>query len=286
MKRTAKKKKEFAIPVWSKIVMGLVYFFLYVPLIVMVVFSFNSGDSTSVFSDGGPSLRWYSELFSGRGSSGEYLDCLRNSLILAVLSAVISTVLGTLAAVGIYRMKSKRMSEAFLAVNNIPMMNPDIVTGVSMMMLFVFVGTLVGVSGDKVNFWTLLIAHITFNIPYVLLNVLPKLRATDKSLMEAAMDLGCTPVKAFFKAVMPQIVPGVISGLLMAFTLSFDDFVISYYASGNDFVTLPIKIYTAIRKPVKPNLYALYSIIFIAILLLLIVYNILQNKSLKAKGKQ
>ena len=284
MKRIAKKNRTYPISVWMTVMMALVYIFLYAPLIIMVVFSFNKGSGTTVFE--GFSVKWYGELFSGRGSSGEYLSALRNSLLLAVLSAVISTFLGTLAALGIYRLRSKRLSEAFLGINNIPMMNPDIVTGVSMMMLFVFVGTLIGSTADKVNFWTLLIADITFNIPYVLLNVLPKLRATDKSLMEAAMDLGCTPVQAFFKAVMPQIVPGVISGLLMAFTLSFDDFVISYYVSGNDFVTLPIKIYTAVKKPVKPNLYALYSIIFIAILVLLIVYNVLQNKSLKAKGKK
>lgn len=284
MKRPAKRRGEYSISVWATIIMALVYFFLYAPLIIMVVFSFNKGSGTTVFE--GFSFKWYGELFSGRGSSGEYLEALRNSLLLAVLSAVISTLLGTLAALGIYRLRSKRLSETFMSINNIPMMNPDIVTGVSMMMLFVFVGTLIGTAGDKVNFWTLLIAHITFNVPYVLLNVLPKLRATDRSLMEAAMDLGCTPVKAFFKAVMPQIVPGVVSGLLMAFTLSFDDFVISYYVSGNDFITLPIKIYTAVKKPVKPNLYALYSIIFIAILLLLILYNVIQNKSLKAKGKK
>lgn len=283
MKRV-RKNREYAVPVPAKVFMALIYVFLYAPLIIMVVFSFNSGNGTTVFE--GVSVKWYGELFSGRGSSGEYLAALKNSLILAVSSAVVSTVLGTLAAVGVYRLKSRKLSEAFMTVNNIPMMNPDIVTGVSMMMMFVFVGTLIGTSGDKVNFWTLLIAHITFNIPYVLLNVLPKLRATDRSIMEAAMDLGCTPVKAFFKAVMPQIIPGVISGLLMAFTLSFDDFVISYYVSGNDFVTLPIKIYTAVKKPVKPNLYALYSIIFIVILLMLIGYNLLQNKSLKAKGKK
>lgn len=277
-------RKRYGLSIWSKVFMFLIYFFLYAPLLVMVVFSFNSSKSTTLFDSF--SVRWYGELFSGRGTSGEYLECLRNSLILAVLSAVIATVLGTLAAVGIYRLRSKRLSEAFMMVNNIPMMNPDIVTGVALMIMFVFVGTMLGVSHDKVNFTTLLIAHITFNIPYVLLNVLPKLRATDPSLNEAAMDLGCSPIKAFFKAVMPQILPGVISGLLMAFTLSFDDFVISYYASGSDFVTLPIKIYTAIKKPVKPNLYALYSIIFVAILLLMIGYNILQNQSMKTKGKK
>ncbi len=256
--------------------MVLVYLFLYAPLLVMIVFSFNSGKSTSVFQ--GFSLRWYNELVTG---SAQLIECLKNSLILAVLSSLAATVLGTLAAVGIYMLSGKRVEGLLLTVNNIPMMNPDIVTGVSMMMMFVFVGALLGVSGDRVNFSTLLIAHITFNIPYVLLNVLPKLRATDRSLMDAAMDLGCPPVKAFFKVVMPQLGSAILSGLLMAFTLSFDDFVISYYTSGSDFVTLPVYIYSLVRKRVRPNLYALYSLIFIAILLLLVAYNILQNKSEK-----
>ena len=260
------------------LLMGLVYLFLYAPLLVMVFFSFNSGKSTSVFQ--GFSLRWYVELFSG----GELLEYLKNSLLLAVASSLIATVLGTLAAVGIWKLRSKRLSSAMMTVNNIPMMNPDIVTGVSMMMMFVFVGTLVATTADSVNFFTLLIAHVTFNTPYVLLNVLPKLRATDKSLVEAAMDLGCTPVKAFFKVVFPQLVPGILSGLLMAFTLSFDDFVISYYTGGADFVTLPVYIYSLVKKTVKPNVYALYTIIFVAILLLLIGYNALQNRDAGKKS--
>ncbi len=187
----------------------------------------------------------------------------------------------SLAAVGIYRLKSKKTSGAFLTVNNIPMMNPDIVTGVSLMMMFVFIGGALGVTGDKVNFFTLLIAHITFNIPYVLLNVLPKLRSTDPALMEAAMDLGCTPTQAFFKAVMPQLTPAIVSGALMAFTLSFDDFVISNFTSGPDFVTLPVLIYSRVRKHFKLDVYAMYSLIFVIILALLIVYNVIQSKSEK-----
>lgn len=261
--------------------MGLVYLFLYAPLLVMVWFSFNSGKSTSVFD--GFSFRWYKALFNG---SGEIIECLENSLLLAILSGVIATVLGTVAALGIYKLGKKRSASLLLAVNNIPMMNPDIVTGVSLMMLFVFVGTAIGSQQDKVNFFTLLIAHITFNIPYVLLNVLPKLRSTDNSLVEAAMDLGCTPIKAFFKVVFPQLMPGIVSGLLMSFTLSFDDFVISYYTTGSDFKTLPVYIYALVKKTVKPDIYALYSIIFIAILVLLIAYNVLQNASdKKMKGK-
>ena len=265
----------------SRLLMVLVYLFLYAPLLVMIVFSFNAGKSTSVFT--GFSFKWYREIVTG---SSQLITCLQNSLILAVASALIATVLGTLAAVGIYRLKSKKVSGALLAVNNIPMMNPDIVTGVSLMMMFVSVATLLHLSGNKVNFWTLLIAHITFNLPYVLLNVLPKLRSVDRSLVEAAQDLGCTPVRAFFKVTMPQLVPGILSGLLMAFTLSFDDFVISYYTSGVDYLTLPVYIYSMVKKTVKPSIYALYTLIFVAILLLLIVYNVLQNKSENKKGKE
>ena len=276
-----KRKNGEGVGILPKILMGLVYVFLYAPLIVMVIFSFNGGKSTAVWQ--GFSLRWYKDLFSG---GGQIMNCLKNSLLLAVLSGVISTAIGTVAALGIYRLRSKKLQNALLAVNNVPMMNPDIVTGVSLMMMFVFVGTAIGTAGDKVGFTTLLIAHITFNIPYVILNVLPKLRSSDRSLMEAAMDLGCTPVQAFFKVMLPQIIPGVVSGLLMAFTLSFDDFVISYYTTGTEFMTLPVYIYSLVKKTVKPNIYALYSIIFIAILLLMIGYNVLQNQSEKNKLKK
>ncbi len=258
-------------------VMGLVYLFLYAPLLVMIVFSFNAGKSTSVFQ--GLSLRWYQELFSG----GELIEYLKNSIVLAIASSFVATVLGTLAAVGIYQLKHKKLSSTIMTINNIPMMNPEIVTGVSMMMMFVFVGAVISSQADSVNFLTLLIAHITFNTPYVLLNVLPKLRATDKTLVEAAMDLGCTPRQSFFKVVLPQIIPGILSGFLMAFTLSFDDFVISYYTSGADFVTLPVYVYSLVKKTVKPNIYALYTIVFVAILLVLIGQNSLQNDDASKK---
>ena len=169
-------------------------------------------------------------------------------------------------------------------VTNIPMMNPDIVTGVSLMLLFVFAGRLLGLA-ESLSFVTLLIAHITFNVPYVILNVLPKLRQTDVHLYEAAQDLGCTPIKAFFKVVIPSILPGIISGALMAFTLSLDDFVISYYTVGPDVQTLPLKIFAMTKKTVKPDMYALSTLIFVTILVLLIVINILQEKAeKKAKG--
>ncbi len=265
---------------FGRIVTFLVYFFLYAPLLVMIFFSFNAGKSTSVFS--GFSLRWYRELFSG---GGVLMEAMRNSLLLAVLSAVIATLIGTVAAIGLYRLKKGILSGAILTVNNIPLMNPDIVTGVSMMLLFVFAAGVFG-AVNATNFYPLLISHVTFNIPYVILNVLPKLRQSDPALYEAALDLGCTPQKAFFKVTMPQITSGILAGMLMAFTLSFDDFVISYYTSGNDFVTLPVYIYSLVKKTVKPNIYALYSIILVAILALLIVYNaILSRSDTKKEGK-
>lgn len=252
----------------------LIYLFLYAPLFVMVFFSFNESKSTSVFS--GFSFKWYVELFRDKDT----ITALQNTLVLALVSAVIATILGTVAAVGIYRMRLKWVQSTVMGVTNIPMMNPDIVTGVSLMLLFVFVGRLVG-AANYLNFWTLLIAHVTFNLPYVILNVLPKLRQTDPHLMEAAEDLGCHPFRAFLEAILPAVTSGIFSGFLMAFTLSIDDFVISYYTSGSDFQTLPLKIYAMTRKNVKPDMYALSSIIFVTILVLLILINVAQAKSEK-----
>ena len=165
-----------------------------------------------------------------------------------------------------------------MATTNIPMMNPEIVTGVSMMLLFVFIGRMLRIS-SVLGFGTMLIAHVTFNLPYVILTVLPKLRQTDKNLAEAAMDLGCKPLSAFFKVVFPAITPGIITGMIMAFTLSLDDFIISYFTSGPGFQTLPIVIFSMTKKRVKPDMYALSALIFISILILLILYNIAQQKS-------
>ena len=251
---------------------ALMFVFLYAPLLVMVFFSFNAGKSTSVFS--GFSLYWYGEVFS----SSDTMTALRNTLLLAVLSASVATVMGTMAAVGIQRMRSRALSQTVMTVTNIPMMNPDIVTGVSLMLLFVFIGRWFGLA-NSLSFWTLLIAHITFNLPYVILNVLPKLRQTDKHLTDAALDLGCTRRQAFFKVVLPAVRPGIVSGWLMAFTLSLDDFVISYYTNGADFQTLPLKIFAMTKKTVKPDMYALSSLIFVTILLLLTLSNILQQRS-------
>ena len=263
----------------SKIYAALVFAFLYAPIAVMIIFSFNSTSSTSVFS--GFSLEWYKVLFEDEAT----LRALYNTVILAVCSSVIATVLGTAAAVGIDKFKKGVARSSVMAVTNIPMMNPEIVTGISMMLLFVFVGRLVNVDA-VLGFGTLLIAHVTFNLPYIILTVLPKLRQTDRNLAEAAQDLGCKPATAFFKVVLPSIMPGIITGMIMAFTLSLDDFIISYFTSGPGFQTLPVAIFSMTKKRVKPDMYALSALIFVSILLLLILYNAAQVKSEQKSKKK
>lgn len=263
----------------SKIYTALVFVFLYAPIAVMILFSFNSTSSTAVFS--GFSIQWYKTLLQDETT----LRAFYNTLILAVGSSVTATVLGTAAAVGIDKMKKGPARSGIMAITNIPMMNPEIVTGISMMLLFVFVGNLVKVE-SVLGFGTLLIAHVTFNLPYIILNVLPKLRQTDRNLAEAAQDLGCKPVTAFFKVVLPSITPGIITGMITAFTLSLDDFIISYFTGGPGFQTLPIAIFSMTKKRVKPDMYALSALIFVSILLLLILYNIAQAKSEEKSKKR
>lgn len=263
----------------SNLYIGLIMFFLYAPMLVMIVLSFNGTASTSVME--GFSLKWYQQLLGDNVT----LTALSNTLLLAVSSSLISVVLGTMAAVGIHTMKKKWVKSAVLTVTNIPMMNPEIVTGVSMMLLFVFVGSFVS-SKDALGFPTLLIAHVTFNLPYVILSVLPKLRQTDKHLSEAAQDLGCTPVSAFFKVVLPNISSGIITGLIMAFTLSLDDFIISYFVTGPKFQTLPIVIFSMTKKKVKPDMYALSTLIFVTVLALLILMNVMQARAENKQKKQ
>lgn len=263
----------------SNLYIGLIMFFLYAPMLVMIVLSFNGTVSTSVME--GFSLKWYQQLLGDNVT----LTALSNTLLLAVSSSLISVVLGTMAAVGIHTMKKKWVKNAVLTVTNIPMMNPEIVTGVSMMLLFVFVGSFVS-SKDALGFPTLLIAHVTFNLPYVILSVLPKLRQTDKHLSEAAQDLGCTPVSAFFKVVLPNISSGIITGLIMAFTLSLDDFIISYFVTGPKFQTLPIVIFSMTKKKVKPDMYALSTLIFVTVLALLILMNVMQARAENKQKKQ
>ncbi|MDD6011826.1 MAG: ABC transporter permease [Oscillospiraceae bacterium] len=258
----------------SKLYVAFIIFLLYAPIAVMIVFSFNSSASTSVIT--GFSLRWYESLLHDEAT----MKALRNTLLLAVSSSLLATVMGTAAAVGINAMRNKHIKKVTMGVTNIPMMNPEIVTGISMMLLFVFCAKLIGVT-NALGFWTMLIAHITFNLPYVILSVLPKLRQLDKFLPEAAMDLGCTPVQSFFKVILPSISTGIVSGLMMSFTLSLDDFVISYFTQGPSFETLPIRIFSMTKKRVTPDMYALSTIIFVTILLLLILLNVSQVRGEK-----
>ena len=260
----------------SKIYTALIMVFLFAPMVILLVFSFNEAKSLSVFS--GFSLKWYRELFRDE----ETLKAVVNTLVLAVLAALISTVMGTAAAVGMNKLRNKVLRTAMDSVTNIPMINPDIITGISLMLMFVCVGRLFG-AATSLNFATMLLAHITFCLPYVILQVLPKLQQMDKALPEAAMDLGCTPLRAFFKAELPEIMPGVITGMIMAFTLSLDDFVISYFTSGNGFQTLPIRIYNMTKKTVTPKMYALATIIFFVILTLLLISNLYDEETVQKR---
>lgn len=260
----------------AKLYMALIILFLYAPIAVMIVFSFNSGSSVWVFE--GFSLDWYAELIF----NSEMLEALKHTFIIAILSATVSTVLGTAAAVGITALKNKFAKSALMSVTNIPMMNADIVTGVSLMLLFIFFGKLLGLS-ESLGFVTVLIAHITFNLPYVILSVLPKLKQTDPALAQAAMDLGCTPLKAFFKVVLPSISSGIFTGFIMAFTLSLDDFVISYFTCGH-YQTLPIVIYNMTKRTVTPDTYAISTIIFFTVFALMVLYNVSLSRSEKKRG--
>jgi len=255
----------------SKIYTTLIFVFLFDPIAILLVFSFNESKSLSVFSQF--SLKWYKELLS----DSDTLESLKNSLVLALSATGISTVMGTAAAYGIYRLRREWYRMLMNTVTNIPMVNPDIITGISMMLVFVFVGQLFG-AATSLNFWTLLIAHVTFCLPYVIFQVVPKLSQMDGDLVDAAQDLGCTPIRAFFKVTLPEILPGIITGAIMAFTLSLDDFVISYFTSGNDFQTLPIRIYGMTKKTVTPKMYALATIIFFVTLALLLINNAVEDR--------
>lgn len=255
----------------SKMYLALVFLFLYAPIFVLIVFSFNTTKSKTVFE--GFTLDWYVKLFNNE----LILTSLRNTVIIAVIASVFSTILGTAAAIGFSKLRKIPRSIA-ININNIPIINPEIVTGVSLMLLFVFFSVRMNF---EFGFGTLIIAHITFDVPYVVLNVMPKLRQLDPHLYEAAQDLGCNPLKAFFKVVMPEILPGVLSGFLMSFAFSLDDFVISYFTSGSTSQTLPITIYSMTRRKVSPEINALSTIIFIVVLAVLIIKNIIERQSLK-----
>ncbi|MBE6947316.1 MAG: ABC transporter permease [Ruminococcaceae bacterium] len=254
----------------------LIFVFLYAPMLVLIVGSFNEGKSLARFD--GFTWNQYAELFQ----DSDLLKLLGNSILISVIASAAATVFGTVAAVGISSLKPK-MRRVVMQLTDIPMTNPDIVTGISLSLLFVFVGTKMLGQRDSLTFWTLLIAHITFNLPYVILNVMPKLNQMDHSLTDAAMDLGCTPLQSFFKVTLHEIMPGVVAGAIMAFTMSLDDFVISYFVSGMDFVTLPVEIYSYTKKPIPPKIYAMFTLLFLLILVMMIIMNLLQLRSDKKK---
>ena len=255
------------------------FVFLYAPMAVLIVASFNTGKDITDFE--GFTLQQYVRLFQDKN----LLSLLGNSLLVSILASLCATVFGTVAAVGIHNLKPK-LRKTVLSLTNIPMTNPDIVTGVSLSLLFIFVGSQMLGAKESLNFWTLLIAHVTFNLPYVILNVMPKLQQMDVSLTDAAMDLGCTPLQAFFKVTIPEITPGILAGGIMAFTMSLDDFVISYFVTGLDFVTLPVKIYSETKKPIQPKIYAMFTLLFGLIFVLMLTMNLLQISADKKKKQQ
>ena len=278
--------------IWGRLFMGLVFLFLYAPIFVLIVFSFNNSKSRTVWN--GFTLNWYVELFR----DSQIMNSLYTTLLVALLSAVIATIAGTFASIGFYNMK-RRWRDPLMTVNNIPMMNADIVTGVSLCLFFV--AAFAGWNGFvkwmeityrltaprlSLGFGTLLIAHISFNIPYVILSVMPKLRQMDKNLIDAAQDLGCTWMQAFWKVVVPEIKPGIINGMLIAFTMSVDDFVISYFTAGAKTSTLAMTIYGMAKRRISPKMNAVSTLLFVTVLILLIIVNVRQTHQEKALAKQ
>ena len=276
----------------SRLFMALVFLFLYAPILLLIIFSFNAGNSNMVWK--GFSLQWYGELFRDR----IVMQSVYTTLLVSLLATVISTVAGTFAAIGFYNMK-RRWRQPLKIINDIPMMNADIVTGVSLCLFFVaafgcwngFVSWLeqsyrLTAPRLYLGFGTLLLAHISFNIPYVILNVTPKLRQMDKNLVDAAQDLGCTWFRAFRKVIIPEIKPGIISGALIAFTMSIDDFVISYFTAGSSTQTLAMAIYGMTKRRISPEINAISTLLFAAVLILLAIINIREARAEKAAAKR
>ena len=243
----------------SDFYMVLILIFLYAPIVTMMVLSFNQSKSRNQW--GGFTLQWYAQMFDSRA----IMSALSTTLLIAFASALIATIIGTAAAISIHAMKPIPRT-VIMGITNIPMLNADIVTGISLMLSFVAFGISLG-------FKTVLIAHITFNIPYVIISVMPKLKQTDKSTYEAALDLGASPAYAFVKVVFPDIMPGVLSGFLLAFTMSLDDFIITHFTKGAGINTLSTLIYSEVRRGIRPSMYALSTIIFLTVLILLLIVN-------------
>ena len=285
--------------VLNRLFMGLVFLFLYAPIFLLIVFSFNAGNSSVVWK--GFSLHWYVELFQDR----LIMQSIYTTLLVSLLATAIATVAGTFASIGFYAMR-RRWRDPLMTVNSIPMMNADIVTGVSLCLLFVAIfgfwnefaenyritfslfGEVYRITFPRLTlgFGTLLIAHISFNIPYVILSVGPKLRQMDKNLVDAAQDLGCTWFQAFWKVILPEIMPGIVSGALIAFTMSVDDFVISYFTAGSATSTLAMAIYGMTKKRVSPEINAVSTLLFVTVLALLVIVNVREARAEKAAAAQ
>jgi len=257
----------------GKIFTALTYIFLYAPIVVLIVFSFNSTKSRSVWS--GFTFEWYRQLFT----DDLVMSSLQTTLLVSVLASLTAALIGTFAAIGFYNMKKKWRSPLLL-INNIPVVNADIITGVSLSLLFVSAGLIMGF---ELGFGTLLIAHITFDIPYVILSVMPKLYQLDRNLFEAAQDLGCTWFQTIYRVIIPEIMPGIINGLLIAFTMSVDDFVISYFTAGSSVQTLSMTIYAMTRRRISPEINAISTLLFATVLILLLIVNLREERQHKAE---
>ena len=281
IKNSELKNGVYKLKTLSKVYMGLVLMFLYVPIFVLIVFSFNETKSRSVFS--GFTLDWYAKLFRNE----VIISSLMNTIIIAVIASIAATLLGTLAAIGINSMR-KVPKAIVMNITNMPIVNPEIVTGVSLMLLFVayqrFAEGVSWLPDTIMGFPTLLIAHIAFNVPYVIFNVSPKLKQLDIKLYEAALDLGCNPKQAFFKVILPEISPAILSAFLICLTYSIDDFMISYFNCGT-VETLPIAIYSMTRKKVSPEIYALSTIMFVVILCIILISNAMESRSYRRDQK-
>ncbi len=256
----------------KKVYLGIILFFLYAPILVLIIFSFNASRSRANW--GGFTLDWYRQLFE----DPSIMKALANTFSIAALSALIATVIGTLAAIGIIKL-GKRARAVVMGLTNLPVMTPDIVMGVSLMILFIFV--IKGTGAGSLGYGTLLLSHITFNVPYVILSVMPKLRQLDDNLYEAALDLGCSPLKALRKIILPEISPGIVTGFMLAFTLSLDDFVVSFFTTGSGVNNLSILVFSMARRGVNPKINALSTLIFLVVLVMLYLINVRDRHNAK-----
>lgn len=255
----------------KKIYVSLIFLFLYAPIATLIVLSFNASKTRAKW--GGFTLKWYASLLENE----EILEALGTTLLIAFLSSLVATVIGTIACLAMNDMK-KRSRTILMGITNIPMLNADIVTGISLMLLFISLGL-------RFGFGTILLSHITFNIPYVILCIMPRMKQLNPSVYEAALDLGASHITAFFKVMLPDLMPGILSGFLMAFTMSLDDFIITHFTKGAGIDTLSTKIYTEVKKGIKPEMYALSTIIFVTVLVLLFLVNNTPDKEKKQAGK-